>query len=531
MDVVAEFNKLQQKIVDGAYTNQYDFEADLQLLIFALKDGHVSLNAGVLSAFYFASPYEIISVSVDGKQTPKVYLTDDVLDSTTQGYTASAIATINGTEATEFLTRYAALNSWGYVEPHAEWNDLMSHPTQDIQGVPNTFSGWGTFYPGSDLTITFENKSEPLELSWLAIYNDFANATGPLTTGGDFYNYFVLGLLPDSFNDTQEAAEFTGDEGTTVVSAPGNWSIASYGAFPEDPDVAQLDLGVYGDGIVSGYFLEDISVGVLSIPTFDVVPQSIGNFSSAVVDFMRNASAAGMQKVVIDLERNMGGATSLSYLIFKLFFPELMPYAGSRRRSFDLANTLGSATTEWWTSLNEADDSDRYTKYDEAANEWVITDRLNAATGKNFTSWSEYQGPVVANGDSFSLTEQYDLSNPTFQTAAFDQWLLTMYLPDKTEWPFTERIWNPDQIVILTDGLCGSTCALFMEMMTSVGVKTVVAGGRPVNGPMQAASGNRGASSYSTFALDADIVKARNLDADVSVDVNATLPEVRDEAI
>ena len=96
-----------------------------------------------------------------------------------------------------------------------------------------------------------------------------------------------------------------------------------------------------GDGVVSGYLLEDISVGVLSIPTFDVVPQSIGNFSSAVVEFMGNASNAGMQKVVIDLERNMGGATSLSYLIFKLFFPELMPYAGSRRRSFDLANTLG----------------------------------------------------------------------------------------------------------------------------------------------------------------------------------------------
>jgi hypothetical protein len=161
----------------------------------------------------------------------------------------------------------------------------------------------------------------------------------------------------------------------------------------------------------------------------------------------------------------------------------------------------------------------------------VIADRLNAASGQNFSSWSEYQGPVVDNEDRFSLIEQYDLANPTFDQAAFDQWYPTMYLPNRTDWPFQERHWNPEQIVLLTDGLCASTCSLFVEMMTRVGVKTIVAGGRPVTGPMQAASGNRGASSYSTFALDADMAFARSIDDRVEVNVNATVPEVRDEAI
>ncbi len=45
----------------------------------------------------------------------------------------------------------------------------------------------------------------------------------------------------------------------------------------------------------------------------------------------------------------------------------------------------------------------------------------------------------------------------------------------------------PEDIIILTDGLCGSTCSLFMEMMHhEAGVRTVVAGGRPSYGTMQA---------------------------------------------
>ncbi|KAJ4325134.1 hypothetical protein N0V94_000848 [Neodidymelliopsis sp. IMI 364377] len=533
IDFVVELSRIQQRVDAGTYHNQYDFEADVQLLIYALKDGHVTLTAGVLAAFSFASPYEIVSVSVDGKQEPKIYITDDLLhDSVSEGWTPSPIVTINGTEVNEFLDTYATLNSWGYVETHAEWNNLMSHPTLDIQGGLTTFSGAGTFYPGANLTFTFENGTA-LNTIWVALYNEPANATGPLTTGGDFYNYFVLGFLPASFEPTpsDDGSGSSGDSTGVAEAAPGNWSAASYGAFPADPKIAQEDLGIYRSGIVSGYLFEDISTGVLSLPSFDAIPQSIGKWTEAVTYFIRNASDAGVSKVVIDLQRNSGGTPFLAYTTFKAFFPDLMPFAGSRRRSFELANVLGSAKSEWWNSLNEANETERFTKYESAADEWVITDRLNAATGNNFSSWQEYQGPVNEKGDSFSLVERYDLANPTFDTAAFDQWYPTMYMADRSDWAFTERTFNPDQIVLLTDGLCASTCSLFVEMMTQAGVKTIVAGGRPESGPMQTASGNRGARSYDTYSLDLDMATAREIDEQIEVNVNATVPEVRDPSI
>jgi hypothetical protein len=58
----------------------------------------------------------------------------------------------------------------------------------------------------------------------------------------------------------------------------------------------------------------------------------------------------------------------------------------------------------------------------------------------------------------------------------------------------------------LTDGLCSSACSLFVDLMTQqTGVRTVVVGGRPEPGAMQAVSGTRGAALYSGDSLDIDI--------------------------
>ncbi|KAK0702375.1 hypothetical protein B0H67DRAFT_650411 [Lasiosphaeris hirsuta] len=88
--------------------------------------------------------------------------------------------------------------------------------------------------------------------------------------------------------------------------------------------------------------------------------------------------------------------------------------------------------------------------------EWVITPRLNAETGQPFGSWAEYAGPLVYRGDDFSKVERFDLDNVEFDLAAFHH----------------------------------------------VGrVRTIVAGGRPETGPMQAASGSRSISTAANACL------------------------------
>lgn len=56
--------------------------------------------------------------------------------------------------------------------------------------------------------------------------------------------------------------------------------------------------------------------------------------------------------------------------------------------------------TTFWQSLSQ-DDIDYYAL---AANEWLATDRLDADTNQNFTSWAEFFGPHEFDGDSFTTT-------------------------------------------------------------------------------------------------------------------------------
>ncbi|KAK1529359.1 peptidase S41 family protein [Colletotrichum costaricense] len=527
---------LKANVTSGVYKNQYQFEADLQLLVYSVHDAHVDLAAGILSAFSFSSPWSLVTASIDGKETPKVYFESQVRDYRDNGTKISAISHINDEPIVDFLTRYAALNSVGMLEPHADWNQIMGNPVQDIIGALNIFAGSGTFYPGDSLNFTYEdpnlNEVAVEETYWVAIYNN-PDFTGPLTTGGDFYNYFVLGLLPASYSEVPLPPAFGGGEPLSGTLNPvpqqqrRSFYNESQGAFPPNPDVVQNNLDATGNGgVVTGYFYEDISTAVLSIPHFDQYGWDIGNFSLAVDTFLEGAQNRSLSKLVIDLTNNYGGTTGLALLLLRDLFPGIDPFAGSRRRSFDMANVLGTATTNYWEGLPTSNSTEFKTKVELVADEWVITSRLNAETNENFTSWQEYEGPRRYNDDEFSLVERYDLSNPYFHQAAFDGWLMTRYIDNKDVGqspPF-----DPENIVILTDGACSSACALFLEIATTQGkARTIAVGGAPKPGPMQAAGGTRGARIYSGDFLDADFAFAREKDATAA----ARLPDVRESGM
>lgn len=74
VDLIGGLGQIQQDIDNDAFPNQYAFEATLQNLIYSAHDSHLQLTSGILAAFSFASPYNIVSLSVDGIQDPKIYV-------------------------------------------------------------------------------------------------------------------------------------------------------------------------------------------------------------------------------------------------------------------------------------------------------------------------------------------------------------------------------------------------------------------------------------------------------------------------
>lgn len=404
VDILKGLELIQSNITAGYYTNQYNFEVDLQHLIYSAHDAHLTLSSGILASFSFLAPFEISSVSTDGKALPKVYITTQIKNQTLAG-PPSAIKFINNRTTIEFLTELAALNAVGNVEDHTDWNRLFTTPTLDILGDSSLFYGALTFYPGDDLVIELEDGKQ-YNTSWLARYNEPYN-TGPLTTGGDFYNYFVLNLSPVSYNETETfnpAYRYTGVDATQPVNATtssnSSWHDISFGAYP-DPDIIQPGLAVVEDGILSGYILKDVDAAVLSIPSFDQVGLAVGNFSNTVDYFLGNATKAKVSRIVIDLQQNTGGTVELVFSTFRRFFPDApVPFAASRRRSHHLGDILGESYSTRYDDIARRGLVDIET----VANEWVVTSRLNAATGKNFTNWAQYNRAVLDNEDTFSQT-------------------------------------------------------------------------------------------------------------------------------
>ena len=271
---------------------------------------------------------------------------DDLLEAIDQNvdWVPSAVSSINGNDTVEFLTQFAAINGQGNIEPHGDWNQLMSSPASDVQLIYSTFEGSSIFYPGENITFNFENGTTTHSLPWLAFYSDLIIDNPPiLNSGVDFYNYFVLGVLP---SDTAAAASSSSSPAAAATSSPppaatssapassaaasttsdasatqSSWDLGypspTFPPFPTDPVVAQPNLGDLNGGVVSGYFLNDGVTAVLSIPSFDVTAEAVKTFSSTIGDFLNKSTAAGLTRFIIDLQRNRGGNDLLATDAFR----------------------------------------------------------------------------------------------------------------------------------------------------------------------------------------------------------------------
>ncbi|CAI6042755.1 unnamed protein product [Clonostachys chloroleuca] len=500
VDVMDRFNQIRQKINGNKYPTLYDFDLDMLALVRDTHEGHFSLPTGVLNLFKWSLPDTLVSFSKDGKEIPQVYSAKDVFRNVSD---PSPVVQLGGKSVFEYLRSYASNTSdLGLVEPHAEWNVIMQNSaysfgasgSDDYQSYYPGYFESTPVYNGPSITGSFANGTR-FEWKYQAGSNQLLGQ-GNLTSGQDIYDNYVMN--PDFGSNRKRATgpfdprKLPGSpvikRDTPAVSA----TAVPLPNYPKNPIVIQANFS--SGGIVSGYILESDSIGVLSIPSFNAQDGKADplSFHDAVAGFISQASSKGMKKVVIDLSGNGGGNVNLGYDTFKQFFPSGQPGSAVRARVTPQVNTYGSIVT------GIARDNGTFFDSDVKASFAAVTlgaGQVNADYTLNqnrsaWKSWGSFCTPQAIHGDNFTKLATYNLTDPRTTADLGFQMANTNISQGAPAAP-----WAANDIIILLDGYCASTCNIFVDLMKNdAGVKTVAVGGVPQNSPMQGVAGTRGAS-------------------------------------
>ncbi|KAF2836962.1 hypothetical protein M501DRAFT_978717 [Patellaria atrata CBS 101060] len=478
IDVFGEFDKIEAKINAGSYKSEYEFGFELYRVFQRTHDGHFSYVPDTLGIFNFARPAALVSVSEDGAKLPSIFVYTDILLATSANATfkPSPIVNINGEDAVSYLENWSQYGS--LQDRDALWNNLFYELAHISLG--NLGSGTGVFsgggrgrlvYPGPVTEFTFQNGSTSTIENFARVQIGFAG----LNSGRDIYNRYLR------YNTTTlpGVAQADGNSGAAVTPAPGYPS-------PVIRHSGNLNGGYYLEG--EGF--EDVAV--LAVPNFVASQAAEVEFQEVNENFIKQAKADGKKKLIIDVSANGGGTILQGYDLFKILFPDLEPYGATRFRateSFDIIGQYFSAYSEEQNRTLVLDD----TSLGIVSSVWNYKSDVDVK-GQHFDSWEEKFGPVQNHGDNYTSIIRWDLNDPliTLNSGGIE---IHGYgqLANVTK----ERPFAAEDIVIVYDGYCASTCTIFSEFMRQQGgVKTIALGGRPNSNIIQAVGGVKGTNSY-----------------------------------
>ncbi|KAH7073578.1 hypothetical protein BKA63DRAFT_36235 [Paraphoma chrysanthemicola] len=501
LDVLANLDIIADGIKKKSYKSDYDVQLSIRQLLDKAGDFHLQYIPDITNVFQFARPTGVlVSISADGLALPKIYLYSDLPKTATGNIAASAITKINGQNATEVLQKLS--EGTKYHDADTRYNTVFPNPALDALGTDSGGLSYAHYvYAGPTTTFTFENGTEKTidNIAVIPSIFDFKK----VSDGASFFKAFCSGpqaVLKPSGSATASAT-LRATSTQKPVATPTSVGLPGY----PTPQFLQSSKKV------SGYYLGDSykDTAVLAIPAFSPsstdskYPDSTtGGFietQALLQKFFAEAVKAGKKKLVIDLRGNGGGTIDMGFELFKQLFPTIEPYGAARYRAHEAFHYYSALVAD--VAL-EGDDKDGKIgmDWDDADYGIQSTFLWSNILDKNlqkYKSYKDYYGPQTINGDTFTSIRRYNFSNNLGgHTLSASLTGYNQFKNIKTQ-PF-----QSDDIVIIQDGFCGSTCAIFAELMREQGkVQTIAIGGRPQNAPMQGVGGSKGSQRLGMDAL------------------------------
>ncbi|KAH8659352.1 hypothetical protein BGZ60DRAFT_566904 [Tricladium varicosporioides] len=511
-DILGTLDAVKANVTTATYKNEYQFQAALFQTFNQAHDGHFAFFPDLLTkAFSFRRQVALVSVSNDGIEIPKIYVLNDTLASVNNtSFRPSAVLKINDIEASRFIQDISD-PSTPFQDRDAGYN-AMFFSKAGLGGLGSTgfFQAGGPLsftWPGPTTTLTFENGTTTTFKNQALVRSSFNG----VTDGDTFYRKFCTGPTPTASPVPTSSSIPTFTPLPTSTSRPRATAVPGYPA----PVI------VSSDAVISGYYLTDPGVqDVAVLSVLDFSPQSPAEFQAVAQKFISGAKAAGKQKLVVDLSINGGGFLFLGYDLFRQLFPGIQQDGFSRFREnpafLKMAQVFSDSIPSNFSKASSPDELIQ--NFENFYNFRFELDITNS-------SFQSYNGKFLGprdKGDGFTSLIRLDLSDPliTSNTTYGIGIDITGYGTRKNfVQPFA-----PENIILLYDGFCASTCTVFSEFMRlQANVKSVAFGGRPSNTPIQGIGGVKGAQSYGMELIYGDAQRALQIQKNMS---QAPAPEL-----
>ncbi|EEP79406.1 predicted protein [Uncinocarpus reesii 1704] len=474
-DLDGGLRRIRHKAARNGYKGELEFQLDLDTLVRSVHDGHFNLGLDLITTFEFRRSElgPLVSISENGRSFPKVY---SLYDLQGRAKKPSAIRTIDGENAAKWLTEFSFKGS--FQDPDALFNGVLyTLPRTRVSGL-GSFLTSRAVLTGAKTSVRFENRTT---MEYDNFARSSANFTG-VTDGKSFYEKFctpsvsAASLSSSSEKHSPFMTADPGFESTTAVVAPRS-----------NPDLEPIREST--DGAVAGYFLkgERSNVAVLYLRNFvgfALNADPLWEYSDTVTKFLADCREAKKEKLIIDVSGNRGGTIFLGYDTFKQLLPEGKIETPFNLRAIEQFDIIGTKVNRLLDNPSDpkapAAERERNDIFD--INSYVDVD------GKKFDSWADYFGPEKVGRFKFANLAYWDFHNEEMSLKAGG--LIVSGYGNRSD--VAPQAFKTENMVLVTDGICASTCAIFADLLNRNGVKSIATGGHGRFGPMQAVGGVKG---------------------------------------
>ncbi|KAF9087380.1 hypothetical protein BGX23_008167 [Mortierella sp. AD031] len=468
--------KVLETIGRTRYTSDHQYHTDLEMALVSLKDAHASYSAKCYGNYYFAQPLSLYAPVVNGKQTIQVFS-----DYRNRGYEGCTVQAIDSQDA---LTH---INSW--TDHYMDFaKDAGVRLNQALASLKYDAASGGFEPLNGDFSlrsmlpdkahIDYEllcpnsTASIPIRDTWLV----FPSSQIEFNSVQTFVkNVCEVPSAPPSPTSPQKRQLFQPEHHHLIPKVKKNPFRQASDAvvedakpLPADPVKSAVRVGVIGQATTFYQIQARPDVGVIHVHTHNM--DDDGSELNLILQNLLTFHQNGVTRVILDFQGNFGGLVTFASTLVQMFFPNTGATDKTLPSNLRVTESIQKLTTALFeqggglydaTSFYDFVDKHLYTNNDLFMNPTAATRYGRAANYTEMTSL----GPLVLDTHTFAG-------------------LNTL--------PWTNKAAN---IRLLTDGRCGSSCAMSSFFLTQYNkVISYVVGG--ITGePMSVASFPGGAVS------------------------------------